>query len=91
MQMVAQLTLRVLSVIAAIVAIWQALGLVPVIGWLGEPSQITPGMVIFGALKCVWLGLFATIWYFTNRAATRIKARRVEADWQRKMNKPDRT
>lgn len=52
-------SLRLVRVIFYIAAIWQAIGLLPSLGWLSNPDGITGGMLALLAVKAAALALFA--------------------------------
>jgi hypothetical protein len=76
-----------LGLIAALIALFQAIGLIPVIGWVVQPSAVPFGMWMAASIKVTMLAAFAAIYWgagylsqrFLRRTAkTRSDSREVD-------------
>lgn len=56
--------LRIMRVIVAVFGIWQVIGLLPVVTWLGEPQAITLGMAVIAAAKVFTAAACAGLFYW---------------------------
>jgi hypothetical protein len=54
------LVIFALGLVAALIALFQAIGLIPVIGWVAKPSAVPFGMWMAASTKVALLGAFAT-------------------------------
>lgn len=57
MALVGRVLLNIAAVLFLIVAIWQVVGLLPVLTWLKAPDQVTTGMWVILITKAVIFGL----------------------------------
>ena len=65
------MTLRILRVIAGFVAIWQIIGLLPVLTWFSNVNAITGKMLAFVVAKLIVLLIFSTTFYWLGRVKKR--------------------
>lgn len=62
-------------VVAALVGVWQVIGLLPVFTWLAAPAQVTPGMWFVVVLKLVILMFCVLVFYGLKRVAAKVRSR----------------
>jgi len=60
--------------IAGLVAVWQVVGLLPLITWLADPSAITPMMSVTAMIKILVLVVSALAYFFLTKRAARINS-----------------
>ena len=70
-------SLFVVRILAAVIAAWQVLGLLPVLAWLSAPSQITAGMWFILALKFTILVVCLVSFFGLKRVASKLRGRAV--------------
>jgi len=70
-------TIRFLSVP---IAIWQVLGLLPVLSWLNSLEAVTPGMWAMAAIKGVILAICLGLFYGLRSLSDRLKIDESKAD-----------
>ncbi len=46
----------IIRVVAALVAVWQVIGLLPVLTWFTAINQVTPGMWVMVIIKIIIMG-----------------------------------
>ena len=62
-----------LRFLALPVAIWQALGLLPVFSWLGQPDAVTGGMWMMAMIKGFVLLVCLTLFFGLRGVANRLR------------------
>jgi len=62
------MTLRIFRVIVGFIAIWQVIGLLPVLTWFSNLSAVTANMLAFVVGKSFFLLIFSTTFYWLGRA-----------------------
>lgn len=54
--------LLLLQTIVALAAVWQVLGLLPALSWLGSPSSVPAGLWFAAGIKAAILTIASLIW-----------------------------
>lgn len=66
-------SLFTVRILALLVAIWQVIGILPIIAWPSSPEPITSGMWFIVGLKALALAVCIAVFLGSGRAIARLK------------------
>lgn len=66
-------SLFTVRIFALLVAIWQVIGILPIIAWPSSPEPITSGMWFIVGLKALALAVCIAVFLGSGRAIARLK------------------
>jgi len=78
MRKIALVLILILRVVAALVAVWQVIGLLPVLTWFTAIDQVTPGIWVMAIIKVVILLVCILGFFGLKRLAKRLHPRKTE-------------
>lgn len=78
MRIVAVAVLLFFQTIPFLVAVWQVMGLLPVLSWFGSPA-VTTGMWLAAGIKVAILVVSVVLWWLLGRLRVSIGSRNREA------------